>query len=55
MLLAVSSLTIMGVTLGSILGAAAYFLAVEEDPPEEELKAMRRGAQDYQPFQPRWW
>lgn len=45
MLLAVSSLTIMGVTLGSILGAAAYFLAVEEDPLEEELKAMLPGSQ----------
>jgi electron transport complex protein RnfB len=35
----------MGVTLGSILGAAAYFLAVEEDPLEEELKAMLPGSQ----------
>ena len=45
MLLAVGSLTIMGVTLGSILGAAAYFLAVEEDPLEEELKEMLPGSQ----------
>ncbi|GAO37624.1 electron transporter RnfB [Sulfuricella sp. T08] len=45
MLLAVGSLTIMGVTLGSILGAAAYFLAVEENPLEEELKEMLPGSQ----------
>jgi electron transport complex protein RnfB len=35
----------MGVTLGIILGAAAKFLAVEENPVEEELKAMLPGTQ----------
>jgi electron transport complex protein RnfB len=35
----------MGVTLGTILGAAAKFLAVEENPLEEELKAMLPGSQ----------
>lgn len=45
MLIAVSSLTVMGVALGGILGAAARFLAVEENPLEEELKAMLPGSQ----------
>ncbi len=45
MLLAVASLTVMGVALGGILGAAARFLAVEENPLEEELKAMLPGSQ----------
>ena len=45
MLIAVGSLTIMGVALGGILGAAARFLAVEENPLEEELKAMLPGSQ----------
>jgi electron transport complex protein RnfB len=45
MLMAIGSLTAMGVTLGSILGAAAKFLAVEENPLEEELKAMLPGSQ----------
>jgi electron transport complex protein RnfB len=35
----------MGVTLGTILGAAAKFLAVEENPLEEELKALLPGSQ----------
>ncbi|MDD5394489.1 MAG: RnfABCDGE type electron transport complex subunit B [Thiothrix sp.] len=45
MLLAVGSLAVMGVALGGILGAAARFLAVEENPLEEELKAMLPGSQ----------
>jgi len=45
MLIAVGSLTVMGVALGGILGAAARFLAVEENPLEEELKAMLPGSQ----------
>lgn len=45
MLIAIGSLTAMGVTLGGILGAAARFLAVEENPLEEELKAMLPGSQ----------
>lgn len=45
MLMAIGSLTAMGVTLGTILGAAAKFLAVEENPLVEELKAMLPGTQ----------
>lgn len=45
MLMAIGSLTAMGVTLGTILGAASKFLAVEENPLEEELKAMLPGSQ----------
>lgn len=41
----VGSLTIMGVALGGLLGTAARFLAVQEDPLEEELKAMLPGSQ----------
>jgi electron transport complex protein RnfB len=35
----------MGVTLGTILGTAARFLAVQENPLEEELKALLPGSQ----------
>jgi Na+-translocating ferredoxin:NAD+ oxidoreductase subunit B len=45
MLIDVGSLTIMGVALGGLLGTAARFLAVEENPLEEELKAMLPGSQ----------
>ena len=45
MLIAIGSLTIMGLVLGGLLGAAARFLAVEENPLEEELKAMLPGSQ----------
>ena len=45
MLISVGSLTAMGVVLGGLLGAAAKFLAVEENPLEEELKAMLPGSQ----------
>ncbi|MBI3903365.1 MAG: RnfABCDGE type electron transport complex subunit B [Nitrosomonadales bacterium] len=45
MLMAIGSLTAMGVTLGTILGAAARYLHVEENPLEEELKAMLPGSQ----------
>jgi len=45
MLIAVVSLTVMGIVLGGLLGAAARFLAVEENPLEEELKAMLPGSQ----------
>ena len=44
MLIAVGSLTVMGLALGGLLGAAARYLAVEEDPIEEELKAMLPGS-----------
>lgn len=45
MLLAVSSLTVMGVTLGGLLGVAAKLLRVEEDPIEQELQSMLPGSQ----------
>jgi electron transport complex protein RnfB len=45
MLLAVGSLTVMGVTLGGLLGIAAYFLHVEEDPLELEIQGMLPGSQ----------
>lgn len=45
MLMDVGSLTVMGVALGGILGAAARFLAVEENPIEAEIKAMLPGSQ----------
>ena len=44
MLISVGSLTAMGVVLGGLQGAAAKFLAVEENPLEEELKAMLPGS-----------
>lgn len=44
MLLAVGSLAVMGVTLGGLLGMAARFLHVEEDPLEVELKEMLPGS-----------
>jgi len=45
MLIAIGSLTAMGVALGGLLGVAARFLAVEEDPLEVELQAMLPGSQ----------
>jgi Na+-translocating ferredoxin:NAD+ oxidoreductase subunit B len=45
MLIAVGSLAIMGVALGGILGVAARYLAVEEDPIELEIQAMLPGSQ----------
>ncbi|MEW5755292.1 MAG: RnfABCDGE type electron transport complex subunit B [Pseudomonadota bacterium] len=45
MILAISSLTLMGLTLGGLLGVAARLLAVKEDPLEEELKSMLPGSQ----------
>lgn len=44
MLIDVGSLTVLGAALGGILGVAARLLAVEEDPLEEELKAMLPGS-----------
>jgi len=41
----IGSLTVMGVALGGMLGAAARFLKVEEDPLEVELLAMLPGSQ----------
>ncbi|HJV28148.1 MAG TPA: RnfABCDGE type electron transport complex subunit B [Aromatoleum sp.] len=45
MLIDIGSLTIMGAALGGLLGTAAHFLAVKEDPLEEELKSMLPGSQ----------
>lgn len=45
MLIAVGSLTVMGIALGGVLGLAARLLAVEEDPLEVELQAMLPGSQ----------
>jgi electron transport complex protein RnfB len=45
MLIAVGSLAVMGLALGGLLGTAARYLAVEENPIEAELQAMLPGSQ----------
>ncbi|MDA8231644.1 MAG: RnfABCDGE type electron transport complex subunit B [Magnetospirillum sp.] len=45
MLIAVGSLAAIGVTLGTLLGVAARYLAVEENPLEAELLALLPGSQ----------
>lgn len=45
MLIAVGSLAVMGAALGTILGAASRYLAVEEDPLEVELQGILPGSQ----------
>jgi electron transport complex protein RnfB len=45
MLIAVGSLAIMGLALGGLLGTAARYLAVAENPIEGELKDMLPGSQ----------
>jgi Na+-translocating ferredoxin:NAD+ oxidoreductase subunit B len=45
MLLAVGSLALMGATLGSVLGIASRYLAVESDPLEADLLALLPGSQ----------
>ncbi|MBK5914284.1 RnfABCDGE type electron transport complex subunit B [Rhodocyclus purpureus] len=45
MMMDVGSLTAMGVVLGGVLGAAAHFLKVEENPIEAEIKEMLPGSQ----------
>lgn len=45
MLMSVGSLAAMGLALGTMLGAAARYLAVEEDPIEAELLGMLPGSQ----------
>lgn len=45
MLMSVGSLAAMGLALGSMLGAASRYLAVEENPLEAELQAMLPGSQ----------
>lgn len=44
-LMSVGSLAVMGLGLGSLLGVASYYLAVEESPIEAELQAMLPGSQ----------
>jgi Na+-translocating ferredoxin:NAD+ oxidoreductase subunit B len=45
MLIAVGSLTVMGIALGAVLSVAARYLAVEENPIEAELQTMLPGSQ----------
>ena len=45
MIIDVGSLTVIGVTLGGLLGVAAKLLHVEEDPIEQELVGMLPGSQ----------
>ena len=45
MLFAVGSLAVMGATLGTILGVASRYLAVEENPLEQELQGLLPGSQ----------
>jgi electron transport complex protein RnfB len=45
MLIAAGSLALMGLALGGLLGTAARYLAVEDNPIEGELKEMLPGSQ----------
>ena len=45
MLSAVGTLTTMGLVLGGLLGTAARYLAVEENPIEAELQSLLPGSQ----------
>ncbi|MBC7907159.1 MAG: RnfABCDGE type electron transport complex subunit B [Rhodospirillaceae bacterium] len=45
MLIAVGSLAAMGIALGGLLGIAARYLHVEEDPLENELMGLLPGSQ----------
>ncbi len=45
MLLAVGSLTVMGAALGTVLGVAARFFAVEGNPLEAEILSLLPGSQ----------
>ena len=45
MLLAIGSLAVMGATLGTVLGVAARYLAVESDPLEADLLELLPGSQ----------
>lgn len=45
MLIAVGSLTAMGLAFGTLLGSAARYFAVEEDPLDAEVLAMLPGSQ----------
>ncbi|MBI5110299.1 MAG: RnfABCDGE type electron transport complex subunit B [Rhodocyclales bacterium] len=45
MLISVASLSLMGLALGGLLGTAARYLKVEDDPIEAELLSMLPGSQ----------
>lgn len=45
MLAAVGSLAVLGATLGTLLGIAARYLSVQENPLEAELEALLPGSQ----------
>jgi len=45
MMLAIGSLTALGVSLGAVLGAASRYLAVEVDPLESDLLDLLPGSQ----------
>ncbi len=45
MITAIAILTILGITLGILLGAAASYLAVEGNPLEQEIEQMLPGSQ----------
>jgi len=45
MFTAIASLTLLGVTLGSLLGLACRYLKVEENPLQAEIEAMLPGSQ----------
>ena len=45
MLIAIASLATLGLALGGLLGTAAYYLPVEEDPVEAGLLALLPGSQ----------
>lgn len=45
MITAIAILTILGITLGTLLGAAASYLAVQGNPLEQEIEQMLPGSQ----------
>lgn len=45
MFAAIASLTVLGLTLGFLLGLAARYLAVESNPVKDEIEAMLPGSQ----------
>lgn len=45
MITSIAILTLLGITLGTLLGAAASFLAVEANPLEQEIEKLLPGSQ----------
>ena len=45
MLIAIASLTVLGLTLGGLLGLAARYLKVEGNPVMEQIEALLPGSQ----------